>query len=139
MKPVRVLFICGHNSARSQMAETYLRHFGRDRFRVESAGLEPKPVHPLVLEAMKEEGFDLEGKEPHSVFAFFKEGRLYDYVITVCSEGEEKCPIFPGVRKRLHWPFPDPSTFEGPYEERLAATRTVRDAIRERVRSWVEE
>lgn len=139
MKPVRVLFICGHNSARSQMAETYLRHVGGDRFEVESAGLEPRPVHPLVLEVMKEEDFDLEGKEPHSVFTFFKEGRLYDYVITVCSESEDKCPVFPGVRKRLHWPFPDPAALEGPYEERLAATRSIRDAIRDRVRSWVEE
>ncbi len=121
------------------MAEAFLRHFGKDRFEVESAGLEPRSVHPLVVDVMKEEGFDLEGKETHSVFEFYKEGRLYDYVITVCADSENKCPLFPGVQKRLHWPFPDPSALEGTHEERLAAVRTIRDAIRERVRAWIDE
>jgi arsenate reductase len=121
------------------MAEAFLRRFGGDRYDVESAGLEPQPVNPLVIEVMKEEGFDLSGKATDSVFAFFKEGRLYDYVITVCAESENRCPLFPGVQRRLHWPFPDPSALEGTREERLARTREIRDAIREKVRAWVEE
>lgn len=139
MTPIRVLFICTHNSARSQMAEAFLRRLGADRYEVESAGLEPRPIDPLVSEVMEEEGFDLAGKKPQSVFAFYKEGRLYDYVITVCAESEDRCPLFPGMQRRLHWPFPDFSALEGPRGERLARTREIRDAIREQVRSWVEE
>lgn len=139
MIPIRVLFICTHNSARSRMAEAYLGLFGGERYEAESAGLDPRPVNPLVIEVMNEEGVDLAGKEPQSVFALYKAGRLYDYVITVCAESEDRCPLFPGVQRRLHWPFPDPSALEGTHDERLARTRAIRDAIREQVRSWVEE
>jgi arsenate reductase len=134
----RVLFICVHNSARSQMAEAYLKRFGGDRFEVESAGLEPGTINPLVVEVMKEEGIDLTGKETNSVFEFFKEGRLYSYVITVCSkEAEERCPVFPGVNRRLHWPFEDPSRFQGSREERLEKTRAVRDQIKARILEFI--
>jgi arsenate reductase len=121
------------------MAETYLTALGGERFEVESAGLEPRPVNPLVVEVMREEGFDLSGSEGRGVFPLFKEGRLYDAVITVCTESEARCPIFPGVQRRLHWPFPDPEELKGSAEEKLAGVRAIRDAIRERVASWVEE
>lgn len=135
MENVRVLFICTQNSGRSQMAEEFLRSFAGDSFEVESAGLEPAAeVNPLVVEVMREVGIDLAHKKPQSVFDLFKAGRLYDYVITVCdSESEGRCPIFPGVTNRWHWPFPDPATVEGTHEEKLAQVRAIRDYIREHV------
>lgn len=135
MEILRVLFICTQNSGRSQMAEECLRTFAGDSFEVESAGLEPATeVNPLVVEAMREVGIDLAGKKPQSVFELFKAGKLYHYVITVCdSESEGRCPIFPGVTNRWHWPFPDPATVEGTHEEKLAQVRAIRDCIREQV------
>lgn len=136
----KVLFICVHNSARSQMAEAYLRRMGEDRFEVASAGFRPTRVNPLVVEVMREEGFELDGKPTQGVFDLYKGGKLYDYVITVCQEAEaEGCPTFPGVTKRLHWPFADPSAFEGTHEEKLAQTRVIRDRIKEQVTGWVKE
>jgi arsenate reductase (thioredoxin) len=133
-----VLFVCVHNSARSQMAEEYLRHFAGDLFEVESAGLEPGKLNPKVVEVMKEEGIDISGKETRSVFDVYKAGKTFTYVVTVCSrEAEEDCPIFPGPLRRLNWPFPDPSTFEGTPEEILRKTREVRNAIKEEVRRFV--
>lgn len=135
MDKLRVLFICTQNSGRSQMAEEFLRSFAGDAFEVESAGLEPaEAVNPLVVEAMREVGLDLSHKKPQSVFELFKAGRLYNYVITVCdSESEGRCPIFPGVTHRWHWPFPDPGTVTGTHEEQLAQVRAIRDHIREQV------
>ena len=135
---VRVLFICVHNSARSQMAEAWLKHLHGDRFETESAGLEPGTINPLAIEVMREVGIDIAGNRPQSVFDLFKASRLYGYAITVCDEaGAERCPIFAGVTKREHWSFPDPAAFTGTYEERLAKTRKVRDAIRARIEDWV--
>lgn len=119
------------------MAEVYLSRLGKEKFQVESAGFEPMPINPFVVEAMKEEGMDLSAKESNSVFEFYKEGRLYDYIITVCAEGEDRCPLFPGLQKRLHWPFPDPEELEGSHEEKLAGVRAIRDAIRDRVKRWI--
>lgn len=137
---MKVLFICVHNSARSQMAETFLRSLGGNRFQVESAGLEPGQINPDVIAVMKEVGFDLSGKKTNSVFDLYKQGRLYDYVITVCDESvEETCPIFPGIAKRLHWPFPDPGKVEGDSEERLEKIRKIRDAIKSRIESWLKQ
>ena len=134
----RVLFICVHNSARSQMAEAWLKQFAGDRFDVESAGLEPGTLNPLVVEVMREVGLNLSHNQTKGVFGFIKEGRRFHYVITVCDEtAAERCPIFPGVTQRLHWSFPDPSAFTGTPEERLGRTRQVRDAIRERVQEWL--
>lgn len=135
----RVLFICIHNSARSQMAESFLRELGGDRFEVESAGMEPTAVNPLVIEAMREMGIDLEGKKTQSVFELFKQGKLFHYVITVCAESlEEKCPLFPGVTHRMHLPFPDPSTFTGTHEEKMAQVREVRDNIKAKIQEFIE-
>lgn len=131
----KVLFICVHNSGRSQIAEAYLNRLGGDRFRVESAGLEPADrVNPLVVEVLKEEGIDLSDKKPQSVFELFRQGRLFDCVVAVCDGASEaKCPIFPGITQRLHWPFPDPAAIDGSREEKLAAVRKIRDAIKARL------
>jgi arsenate reductase (thioredoxin) len=135
---VSILCLCVHNSARSQMAEAYFRKLGGDIFEVESAGIEPGKLNPFVVRALKEDGIDISGKKTRDVFALFKAGRTYRWVITVCSrEAAERCPIFPGRSEKLHWPFPDPSTFTGTDEEIMARVRGVRDAIREKVREFV--
>jgi arsenate reductase (thioredoxin) len=140
MHKISVLFVCIHNSARSQMAEAFLRELGRGRFEVESAGLEPGRLNPLVVEAMRQVGIDLGGAATRSVFDLFKAGRRFHYVISVCDEASaERCPIFPGAIKRLNWNFRDPSRFTGSEEQRLAQTIEVREAIRARVRRWIEE
>ena len=136
----KVLFVCLHNSGRSQMAEAYLRRLGVDQFEVESAGFEPRTINPLVVEAMLEEDFDLSRVEADSVFDFYKDGRLFDYVIAVCDEGNsQRCPVFPGVTTRLNWSFPDPADLQGSEKERLQQVRRIRDSIRERIKDWLEE
>ena len=135
----KVLFVCVHNSARSQMAEAYLRKYGQKRFVAQSAGLEPGTINPLVVEVMREEGIDLSGRQTNSVYDFYKEGRSYDYVVTVCSkDAAERCPIFPGAGKRLHWPFDDPSRAEGTREQKLSEVRRIRDQIRRQVLSFLQ-
>lgn len=139
MSKERVLFVCVHNSARSQMAEAFLKHFAGDRFEVESAGLEPGTLNPIVVEAMKEVGIDISQNKTKSVFEFLKQGKLYDDVITVCDESQSgTCPVFPGKGERLHWGFADPSSFLGSKEDRLARTREVRDKIRKKVEEWLQ-
>ena len=132
---IKILFICQHNSGRSQIAEAYLKQMAGDQFHIQSAGLEPgEGVNPLVVEVMREEGFDLSQKKPQSVFNLFKEGRLFDHVITVCHNGENQCPVFPGIAKRWHCPFPDPAKVDGTHEEKLAQVRDIRDKIKD----WLE-
>ncbi len=139
MDKKKVLFVCVHNSARSQMAEEYLRQTAGDRYETESAGLEPGTINPLVVEVLKEDGIDISGKQTKSVFDLFKTGKKYHYVVTVCSrEAEEKCPIFPGVTRRFNWPFTDPSKVEGSHEEKLEKVRAIRDQIKEKVQSFIE-
>lgn len=134
----KVLFICVHNSARSQMAEAFLRRLGGDDFAVESAGFEPTVINPLVIEVMAEEGVDLSDKKTQSVFELFKLGRIFDYVITVCDESvDEKCPIFPGMTHRLHLPFPDPGKVQGTQDEKLARVREIRDMIKAAVAMFI--
>lgn len=136
----RVLFLCVHNSARSQMAEAYLKAFGGPDVEVESAGLEPGKLNPYVVRALQEEGIDISTRTTQSVFDLYKAGRRYHYVITVCSkEAADRCPIFPGITERLHWPFADPSTFRGTDEQIMAGVREVRDAIREKVREFAAQ
>ena len=138
MNKQKVLFVCIHNSARSQMAEELLRKMAGDQFEVASAGIEPGTLNPVVVEALKEEGIDIAGKKTQAVVDLIKQGRLYNYVITVCDEtSAERCPVFPGPAKRLHWGFPDPSRFEGTPEERLAQTRVIRQAIRQKIEAWL--
>ena len=136
----KVLFICVHNSARSQMAEAFLNEICGVQFEAHSAGLEPGALNPLVVEAMSEIGIDISQKQTQSVFDVFKSGELFAYVITVCDEtSAEHCPIFPGVARRLHWSFPDPGALRGTREERLAGTRKIRDEICARVEMWCDE
>ena len=135
-----VLFVCIHNSARSQMAEAFLNQICGGEFEAQSAGLEPGKLNPLVVEAMKEVGIDISGNPTKSVFDMFKSGKMFRYVITVCDEASaERCPIFPGVTQRLHWSFPDPSGFSGIHEEKLEQTRKVRELIKTKIKSWCAE
>lgn len=134
----KILFVCVHNSARSQMAEAWCNHLYGDTFAAESAGLEAGTLNPLVVEAMQEVGIDISHKKTQSAFDLFKAGRLFAYVITVCDEASaERCPIFPGVTQRLHWSFPDPSQLTGTHEEKLQGTRRIRDEIRTKLEAWV--
>lgn len=136
----RVLFVCIHNSARSQIAEVLLNEFGKGHFQAESAGIEKGILNPLVVKAMQEVGFDITGKETNEVSEFLRQGRTYDAVITVCDAASaEKCPVFPGKVKRLAWSFPDPSKFEGTDEEKLQKVRLVRDDIRDKVTGFIRE
>lgn len=140
LSKIKVLFICVHNSARSQMAEEFLRKLGGDDFSVESAGLDPKPVNPLVIEVMKEEGVDLSSKETKDVWDLFRKERYYNWVITVCEkEWEAKCPTFPGIYHRSHWGFPDPSRLTGSQEEKLDKLRKIRDMIKLRINLFIDE
>jgi arsenate reductase len=139
MNKQKVLFICFHNSARSQMAEALLKHAAGDKFEVESAGLEPGKLNPLAIEVMKEIDIDISKNKTKSVFDFYKQGKRYDYVITVCDESQSgKCPVFPGAIQRLHWSFDDPSSFQGSREERLEQTRQVRHKIKQQIEQWLK-
>jgi arsenate reductase len=136
----KVLFVCVHNSARSQIAEAWLKHFCGDFFEVQSAGLEPGQLNPLVVEVMAEAGIDISLKRAQGVSELIKRGELFDYVITVCDEtSAEQCPIFPGNSKRLHWSFPDPSKLTGTKEEKLSKIRSIRDAIKAKIENWCFE
>lgn len=133
----KILFVCIHNSARSQMAEAFLKKYGDDIFEVESAGLEPAAINPNVVEVMGEVGIDLTKKGTKDVFDLFRKGRMYNAVVTVCDQASaERCPIFPGMVKRLAWSFPDPASFNGSHEEVLQKTREVRDEIEEKVKAF---
>jgi arsenate reductase len=128
----KILFICQHNSGRSQIAEAYLKKFYGQKFDIESAGFEPaESVHPLVMKVMKEVDIDLSEKKPQSVFDLFKQGRLYDHIVTVCHDNESRCPIFPGITKRWHWPFPDPAAVDGSEAEKLERVRHIREMIKD--------
>jgi arsenate reductase len=136
----RVLFLCIHNSARSQMAAAYLKLLAGDRFEVESAGIEPGKLNPLAVSAMREAGIDISQNGTQSVFELFKSGRRFEYVISVCDAASaERCPIFPGVTTRLNWAFADPSAFTGTEAEKLMQTISVRDEIRQRIEQWLNE
>jgi arsenate reductase len=140
MKKKQVLFVCIHNSARSQMAEAFLNQICDGEFEAQSAGIEPGKINPTVVEVMKEVGIDISGKRTKSVAEMLKSSKLFAYVITVCDEASaERCPIFPGVTTRMHWSFPDPSAFQGTPAEKLAKTREVRDAIKQKIEDWCAE
>ena len=135
---IKVLFVCIHNSARSQMAEELLRKLGGDQFEVESAGLEPGKLNPIVVAALKEEGIDITGKQTKAVFDLFKKGNHYSWVITVCDEASaERCPVFPGLSQRLHWSFTDPSKFQGTDQEKLARVHEVKEEIKRTLKEWI--
>lgn len=134
----RVLFLCTGNSARSQMAEALLRHYAGDQFEVFSAGLEPKGVNPYTLRVMDEIGLDIRDQRSKSVSTYL--GRMvFSYVITVCSNAEANCPIFPGYTIRIHWPLDDPAAATGSDDENMAQFRRARDRIDARIRGWLVE
>jgi len=136
----KVLFICVHNSARSQMAEAFLNKICGEFFEAQSAGLEPGTLNPLVVEALQEVGIDISGKQTQAVFDVFRSGQLFSYVVTVCSEADAAgCPIFPGIARRLHWPFHDPSKLTGSHDERMARVREIREDIRRKVEEFCDE
>ena len=131
----RVLILCTHNSARSQMAEAFLRQMAGDRFEVASAGTEQAVVRPEAIEAMRKRGIDIGGQTSKTLAQFL--GQPWDYVITVCDRANESCPVFPGARQRLHWSFEDPSGAQGP--GRQATFDRVAGEIEERLRQWLAE
>jgi arsenate reductase len=132
--PIRVIFVCTHNSARSVMAEAILRRRGGAAFDVVSAGTEPGGVKPLTLRVLQEAGLPTEGLRSKSVQEFL--GEPFDYVITVCDQARQSCPVFPGGRRTLHWGYPDPSEAVGTEEQRLAAFRSVFTALGERIATF---
>ena len=136
----KVLFVCVHNTARSQMAEAFLNAMAGDRFIAESAGLTPGTLNPLIVEVMKESGYDISNNKAKSAFDFYKAGKRYNYVISVCDDANaERCPIFPGLVKRLKWPFEDPAKLRGTHKERLQGARIIRDKIKSRIEHWLKE
>ncbi len=135
---IRVLFLCTGNSARSQMAEAFLSQIGGDRFEVHSAGLDPSVVNPFTIQVLDEVGIDWSKSRAKGLTEYL--GKVnFGYLITVCSRAEERCPIFPGMGQRLHWPFDDPAAVEGPEEEKLAVFRRVRDEIKIQVNTWYHD
>ncbi|NJC96749.1 MAG: arsenate reductase ArsC [Anaerolineae bacterium] len=139
MEKTRVLFLCIGNSARSQMAEAFLRKYAGDRFEAHSAGLEPKDLNPLTIRVMEEVGIDMSVHRAKGVGEYL--GKVhFEYLITVCDDADKNCPtIWPGVNQRLHWSFEDPARFEGSQEQKLAKFRQVRDLIDARVKAWLAE
>lgn len=139
MQKLKILFVCVHNSARSQMAEALLRNIASDRFEVESAGLEPRTLNPLAVAAMKQIGIDISQNKTQSVSDLIKQGKTYDYVVTVCDESSsQRCPFFPGESKKLHWGFVDPASFSGSGEQKLEETVKVREQIKQKIQAWLK-
>jgi len=134
----RVMFLCSGNSCRSQIAEAFLRKYGKGLFHAYSAGIEPKGIHPMTVKVMEEVGIDLSEQKAKSVLEFI--GQMhFGYLITVCNRAEEICPLFPGVSYRLYWPFEDPVTAECSESDRLTKFREIRDAIEVKVKQWVDD
>lgn len=134
----KVLFLCTGNSCRSQMAEAWLRALGGESFEVYSAGLEPHGVNPYTIKVMEEVGFDMSDHRSKHLDEY-KNKMTFDYLITVCGNADERCPFFPGMGTRLHWPFEDPAAFVGPEGEKLDAFRDVRDQIKTKIQAWLDQ
>ncbi len=139
MNKIKVLFVCIHNSARSQMAEALLKHHAADLFQAESAGLEPGEINPLAIKAMQAMGINISQNDTNNVFDFLKQGKHYNFVITVCDESQsERCPIFPGRNQRLHWSFADPAALKGTEEENLKKTIEIRNQIEMKIKEFIQ-
>ncbi len=137
---IKVLFLCVHNSARSQMAETFLNDLGEGKYTAESAGLEPGNLNPFVVKAMEEIGYDIKDNSTNSVFNYYKEGRKYNYVVKVCDQiNGQRCPIFPGTTNVINWNIEDPSSIEGSEEEKMERVREIRDQIKNKVINFIED
>ena len=136
----RVLFVCVHNSARSQMAEAFLNKLGEGEFYAESAGFEPAPLNPYAIQAMKEIGYDISGNSINIVNDYFLEGRIYHFIVKVCDQvNGQRCPLFPMTRRVIDWNLEDPSSFLGTDEEILAQVRALRDEIKAKVEGFISE
>jgi len=137
--PTRVLFLCTGNSARSQMAEAFLRKYAGDRFEAHSAGLKPSGVNPFTIQVLQEVGIDISDQSSKGVDAYL--GKiLFQYLITVCDDADKNCPtVWPGVSQRMHWSFEDPAAFEGTDDEKLTKFREIRDQIERRIKAWLKE
>lgn len=139
MNKIKILFVCIHNSARSQMAEAFVNTYHSEKFYAESAGLEPGILNPLVVKSMSEIGIDISKNPTKDVFTFFKEGRMYDYVITVCDEASgQRCPIFPGALEKINWSFEDPSALTGTDTDKLSKIASIRDSIKNKVNEFIK-
>jgi arsenate reductase len=135
----RVLFLCTGNSARSQIAEAFVRKYAGDRFEAHSAGLEPKGVNPFTVQVMQEVGIDISNQSSKGVDTYLGK-TLFQYLVTVCDDAEKNCPtVWPGVNQRMHWSFEDPAAFEGTDDEKLAKFREIRDKMEQRIKAWLEE
>jgi arsenate reductase len=141
MKKIRVLFVCVHNSARSQMAEAFLKTLAGEKYEAVSAGLEPGMLSPLAVEVMREVGIDISRNKTKSAFDLYQRGELFSYVITVCdAQAAERCPLFPGLRvKTINWSVDDPASFTGTQEEKLEKTRQVRDTIKAKIEAFLRD
>ncbi len=138
VKKIRILFVCVENSFRSQIAESIMKKKYSDKFEVESAGLEPGVINEWEIRVMSEYGIDISENKTNSVFDYYKEGRLYSYIITVCSkEEEERCPVFPGIRQRIHWGFDNPIDFSGTDKEKYENAIHLRNMIEKRIDNFV--
>ncbi|MGD0203801.1 MAG: arsenate reductase ArsC [Candidatus Bathyarchaeia archaeon] len=138
MEKTKVIFLCTRNSARSQMAEAFLRKYAGNYFEVYSAGFEPQPIHPYTIKVMRELGYDLSDQYPKDLTQYL--GKIhFGIVITVCPKAEKTCPTIPGVSTRMYWPFEDPAAFQGTEEEKLAKFREVRDQINEKIKTWLKD
>lgn len=139
MDKQRVLFLCTGNSARSQIAEAFLRKYGSDRFEAHSAGLEPKGLNPFTVKVMHEIGIDVSGQTSKGVDTYLGK-TLFQYLVTVCDDADKNCPtVWPGVSNRMHWSFQDPAATVGTEEEKLAKFREVRDLIEVKIKGWLAE
>ena len=135
----RVLFLCTGNSARSQMAEAFVRKYAGDRFEAHSAGLEPREVNPFTVQVLREVGIDISNQTSKGISTYLGKV-LFQYLITVCDDAEKNCPtVWPGVNQRMHWSFEDPAAFEGSNDEKLAKFREIRDKIERRIKVWLVE
>ncbi|MDC7229915.1 MAG: arsenate reductase ArsC [Sphaerochaetaceae bacterium] len=138
MAKERIMFVCIHNSARSQMCEAFVKHYASDRFEAHSSGIEAGKLNPLVVQAMEEIGISMEGHYAKPAQEYIDRDEAFDYVVTVCDESNaERCPMFPGRSERMHWGFPDPSAMTGSDEEKLEGIRPIRDAIHTRITDWI--
>lgn len=138
MNKKSVLFVCIHNSARSQMAEAYLNLLGQKSFTAQSAGIEPGQLNPIVVEVMKEDGIDISTHSTKSVQSFIDSGIQFDFIITVCDEASaERCPVFPGKGQRIHIGFEDPSSIQADMQEKLVRTRNIRDQIKQKIHDFI--
>ncbi len=140
MVKARVLFICVHNSARSQMAEAYLNALGGDRYEADSAGFAPTRINPLVVRVMQDDGIDLTNKATRSVFDCYRSGKFYGYIVTVCSRAQEaECPTFPGIKKRYHWDLENPEDYTGSEEEKLEKLRDLQKRVKKLVIEFIAQ